>query len=52
MLQILLSATLSCSDGYALMSRVKNNDNLEPFLRRELVEEIRIAMPKGCNRRK
>ena len=52
MLQILLSATLSCSDGYAIMSRVKNNDNLDSFVRKELVEEIRIAMPKSCNRRK
>lgn len=52
MLQILLSASISCSEGYALMSRVKNNDNLDSFIRNELVEEIRIAMPKDCNRRK
>lgn len=52
MLEILLSASISCSEGYSLINRVKNNKNIDAFLRKELIEEIYVAMPKDCNRRK
>jgi len=52
MLEILLSASISCSEGHTLMNRVKSKENLDAFIRKELVREIRIAMPKNCNRRK
>ena len=48
MVELLLYATLSCSDSEALMLRITQNESVPPMVKIELVETVREATEIEC----
>ena len=46
MIELLLSATMACSDADAVIFRIKKNEHLEPEYKLELVETIKDYVPQ------
>ncbi len=46
MFELLLYATMTCSDADALMIRVKAQEHLEPKIQVEIVETIKDSVPE------
>ena len=50
MFEFILSSALTCQEGYNLIDKIRYDENTEPVIRRELVREVNLAMPKNCNK--
>jgi hypothetical protein len=46
MVELLLSATMACSDADTIMLRIRKNEYLEPEYKLELVETIKDYVPQ------
>jgi hypothetical protein len=46
MLDILLYSTLTCPQADAIMLKIKANENLENFIKIELVETVKESTPE------
>ena len=46
MLEILLYSTLTCPQADAIMLKIKANENLENFIKIELVETVKESTPE------
>ena len=44
MIEFLLSASISCADGWAIIDRVKKQEYLSPQDKKEIIHEIKKVM--------
>lgn len=44
MIEFLLSATLSCQDGRAIIARIEKQDNMSELIKNDVINEIKLVM--------